>query len=435
MAGLLAARVLSDHFEAVTLIERDRMADRPEPRKGQPQTRHGHGLLAKGFEILTDLFPGLPTDLRRGGAVLGDIGESIRWFAHGGYRVPFHSGLTGIVCSRPLLEWHLRRRLLGRVNVSVLDDRDVERPTLSSDGRQIDGVLVHHRSETGGAEHISADLVVDATGRGSAMPRWLEALGFPRPEESIVPIGVKYATRTFRRRPGALGGASMLIVSEHAREMPRSGFVLAMEGDRWMATLTSRGSEPSPSTDREFLEFAGKLAAPDVYELLRDAEPLSDIVHHAVPSNLRRRYENLPRSPEGYLVLGDAVCSFNPVYGQGMTSAALQAAVLDKMLRERGPDRLARQPREYFRRIGRIIDVPWQLALGEDARFPGPDGRTPRRRSLLSSYLDRLHRATHRDPVVYQAFLEVLNLVRPPGRLFAPSIAWRVARHGRPAAA
>ncbi|MGH7127803.1 MAG: NAD(P)/FAD-dependent oxidoreductase [Planctomycetaceae bacterium] len=430
LAGLLAARVLSGHFDSVTLVERDRIGDRPESRKGQPHTRHGHGLLAKGLEILTRLFPELPEDLRAGGAVFGDIGQRIRWHAQGGYRVPFDSGLIGVLAGRPFLESLVRRRLLSRANISVLDECDVERPVLSADGGRITGVVVRRRNEADRQEVLPADLVVDATGRGSATPRWLEALGFPRPAESVVSIGMKYATRTFRRRPGDLPGADMLIVSEQAPTIPRSGFVLAMEEDRWMVTLTARGSEPSPRTDREFLAFARTLAAPDLDDLLQDLEPLTDIVHHTVPSNLRRRYETLSRFPEGFLVLGDAVCSFNPVYGQGMTSAALQASVLDDLLTEQGPERLSRGPKRYFQRIARVIDIPWQMALSEDVRFAGPDGRTARPGGLLAGYLDRMHRATHRDPVVYRAFLEVLNLLRPPGRLFAPEILWRVLRNG-----
>jgi 2-polyprenyl-6-methoxyphenol hydroxylase-like FAD-dependent oxidoreductase len=201
MAGLMTARILSDHFEQVTLIERDKVNDQPEARKGQPQARHLHGLLGKGLEIMTRYFPDLPQALQSRGAIIGDMGQVMRWYINGGYRLQFESGLNGVLMSRPLLEWTIRERVVRLPNVRVIDECDVKEPVTSPDRSRVIGVKIHHRTEDSREEILSADLVVDASGRGSSSPKWLEALGYTRPPESVIKVDVGYATRVYRRRP------------------------------------------------------------------------------------------------------------------------------------------------------------------------------------------------------------------------------------------
>ncbi|MBI5563712.1 MAG: FAD-dependent monooxygenase [Chloroflexi bacterium] len=431
LAGLMVARVLSEHFAQVTIIERDAVTDRPEARKGQPQARHLHGLLGKGLEIMTRYFPDLPQALQSRGAIIGDMGQVMRWYTNGGYRLQFDSGLNGVLMSRPMLEWTIRERVMRLPNVRVIDECDVKGPIAAPDRSRVIGVNVQHRAEAGREEILSADLVVDASGRGSSSPKWLEALGYVRPPESVIKVDVGYATRVYRRRPEDfdLIGAKLLMVSPDAPHHKRSGFMFPIEDDRWIVTLGGWAGDHAPTDERGFLEYARTLAAPDIYQMLLKLEPLGDIITYKLPSNLRRHYEKLDRFPEGYLVIGDAVCSFNPVYGQGMTSAAMQAAELDRVLSERAT--LAGLAQRYFKRSARVIDLPWQMTAGEDFRFPETTGPKQPGTDFINAYVSRVNAASHTDPVVGRAFLEVMNLMKPAPSLMRPRILWRVLRAGR----
>lgn len=430
MAGLLTARVLSDHFARVTILERDAVHDAPEARRGQPQTRHTHGLLANGQAVMEHFFPGIVADLVAGGALVGDMAEAIRWYTFGGYRVNFTSGREGLLASRPYLEWHIRQRVLALPNVTLLDEVAVEGPLASGDLSRITGVEITRRAAGGGREQLSADLVVDAGGRGTQSPKWLERLGYGRPSESMVKVDMGYATRVYQQIPGELPDTHVLMSFGTAPEQKRAGFAFKIEGDRWSVSLAGHHSDHAPSDEAGFLAYARSLPSPDIYNLVSRAEPLSDIIPHKLPSSLRRHYEKMTRFPEGYLVLGDAIASFNPVYGQGMTSAAMQAQGLDELLHQRG-GQLHGLAKTFFKRAAKVVDIPWQLAVGEDFRYAETTGPKPPAVDWINAYVARVHRATHRDPVVYDAFLKVMNLLAPPASLFTPQIVLRVLRAGR----
>jgi 2-polyprenyl-6-methoxyphenol hydroxylase-like FAD-dependent oxidoreductase len=422
MAGLLTARVLSDHFRQVTLIERDRMGTEPESRKGQPQTRHLHGLLANGARIMSGWFPGLLDELKAGGAMVGDSGETMRWYVNGGYRARFHSGLPGATMSRPFLEHLVRRRVRTLPNVTIRDGTGVEGLQTEDGGARVTGVKL-----AGGGEVVPADLVVDASGRGSASTRWLQALGFPPPPETVLKVDVGYATRLYRRDPNAEGAGDWVFVTPVAPRERRIGGAFPIEGERWIVTLGGWFGDHGPTDEADFLAFAKSLPAPDIHQIASTSEPLSEIMTYKYAANLRRHYERMERFPEGYLVLGDAACSFNPVYGQGMTSAALQAHELDQVLDRAGPSTEPLATR-FFRRAAKVIDRPWQLAVGEDFRFPEAVGKRPPGTDLVNRYVSQVHRATHTDPVVGLAFLEVMNLIEPPTRLMTPAVLWRILK-------
>lgn len=430
MSGLLAARVLSAHFDKVTVFERDEVADRPESRKGQPQTRHLHTLLAQGLHVFERFFPTLRDDLVAGGAILGDMGADIRWHAFGGYRRQFESGMIGIMMTRPFLEQCVRRCVIAIPNVTIRGGVEVEQLVTTPDRQRVTGLQVKHNARVSGdaaSEVLEADLVVDTSGRGSATPRWLEALGYERPSESAVTVNMGYSTRTFRRSPGELEGAKLILINPDFPAVKRGGNVMPVEGDRWMVTLIGWGKDYPPADGDEFLKFTKSLPAPDLYNLLRKTEPLTDVVQHRLPSNLRRHYERLSRFPERHLVLGDAISSFNPVYAQGMTSAAMQAAVLADAL-EQGPNGLDGISRRYFPRAAKVVDLAWQLAVGEDFRSPDTTGPRPPGLAMINRYVTRVHRATHSDTDVYRTFLDVMNLVRPASTLMRPGMIWRVLR-------
>lgn len=429
MAGLLAARVLSDHFAHVTILERDAVADVPETRKGQPHTRHVHGLLAKGLQVMAHYFPDLVEGLEQHGALLADMGEGMRWHTHGGYRLQAPAGLRGALLSRPLLEWQIRRRVLALPNVRLIDECDVGGPVFDAGKGRVIGVQAAVRTRGGDDSFYRADLVIDASGRGSRTPRWLREAGYEQPSESAVQINMGYATRVYRRRPGDLPGAALLLVTADGPDDRRSGMIFPMEDDRWIVTLGGINGDHPPLDEKGFLAFARSLLAPDVYNMLLKLEPLSAITPYKFPSSLRRHYEKLARFPEGYLVIGDAICSFNPIYGQGMTCAAMEMEMLDAILSQRNGN-LAGLAHEFFRRAAKVVDIPWQMATGADFRFPGTVGEKAASVDFINAYLARVHRATQHDPVVLKALLQVMNLMQPPASLFAPRVLLRVLRYG-----
>ncbi|GJL50781.1 MAG: FAD-binding monooxygenase [Nitrospirales bacterium] len=426
LAGLFTARVLSDHFERVTILERDPVGDHPESRRGQPQTRHLHGLLAQGFCIIKDLFPNLEDALVKGGAIISDMGEAIRWYHFDGYKKQFTSGLHAVSVSRIFLEWNIRHYVSRLPNVTVQSACPVRGLMTNNDRTQVLGVHVVTGNDGADETTIDADLVVDAAGRGSSAGKWLEHLGYDRPPEDEVKVGVGYATRLYRRRENDLVGAKLVMISPTPPTQKHMSFLFPVEHDRWIVAAGGWLGD-HPSTDEsKYLEFIRRLPVSDVYDVVSRAEPLSDVFTYKFPSSLRRRYENLTRFPEGYLVLGDAIASFNPIYGQGMTSAAMQVQALDSLLRQQAT--LTGLWRPFFQQIAKVVDIPWQMAACEDFRYPETVGKKPAMTDLTNAYLAKVHRATQHDSVVYAQFLKVMNLMAPPTSLMHPKIVWRVLR-------
>jgi 2-polyprenyl-6-methoxyphenol hydroxylase-like FAD-dependent oxidoreductase len=430
MAGLLAARVLSDHFTNVTVFERDRLPESFEPRRSVPQGRHVHGLLARGQAILLELFPGIVEDLVADGAVVGDISLDTRWYQYGGYKARFDSGRRGLLMSRPLMEGHIRKRVLALPNVRLVQECDVLGLTAVDRGH-VTGVTVQRRTDGAATEMMPSDLVVDAAGIGTHAARWLEVLGYARAPEQEIRIGVGYTTRLYRRRPEDLPGAKCAIIAPTPPDERRLGVLFPIEGDRWMVTLGGWLGDHAPADEAGFLEFARSLPAPDIHAVIEKAEPVSEFAVHKFPSNLRRNYEKLARVPEGYVVVGDALCSFNPIYGQGMTTSALEAKVLDGSLRA-GRDDLVGLPRRFYREVAKVIDIPWKLAAGADFAYPGVEGVKAPGTDFINWYVGHAQRAVIHDRYVFAAFLDVMNLMKPPTSLFDPRIVWRVLRSNRP---
>ncbi len=432
MGGLLAARILSEHFAQVTIIERDPVTSAPESRKGQPQTRHLHGLLASGLNTLTHYFPDLPQALEANGAIVQDFAETMHWHTYGGFRKPFHMGLRAALMSRPLLESLVRERTLARTNITLRDNTAVKGLVPNPERTKVIGVEVERRGASTTNETITADLVVDATGRGSRTPQWLTELGYTAPQESEVKVNVGYATRLYRRDPNDPLGRSWLLSTPEAPKESRFGAIFPIEGDRWILSTGGWAGDHAPTDEESFNAFVRSLPNTDIYRIVSYSEPISEIVSHKFPANLRRHYEKLARFPLGYLVLGDAISSFNPTYGQGMSSAILQAAELDKILSDdsTAPERLAHT---FFVAAAKVVDIPWQLSVGEDFRFPQTTGPKPAGVDLINRYIAAVHRATQTDTVVGEAFLKVMNLLEPPTSLMTPRLMWRVWKANRPA--
>jgi 2-polyprenyl-6-methoxyphenol hydroxylase-like FAD-dependent oxidoreductase len=426
LGGLLTARVLSQHYDRVTILEKDRVNHYPESRPGQPHTRHLHALLATGLDAMSHYFPDLPQALIDHGAMVNDFAGSMRWYIYGGYRERFTIGFPATTLSRGLLEYLVRDRVLTLDNIELRDQTIVHQLITTADRSQVIGVQVNQPGQLATTTDMMADLVVDVTGRNSPSPRWLKALGYEAAPEQKVTVNVSYATRIYRRDPKDLRSQTWILSSPEPPQEKRFGGIFAIEDDRWIVSVGSWHEDDPPIEEAQFLAFARSLPSPDIYDIVSHAEPLSGIIPHKFPFSLWRHYERLSRFPSGYLVLGDAVASFNPTYGQGMTVAALETIELDRLLTGNiSPDRLAQR---FFQQVATVVSIPWQLAISQDFCYPQTVGDKPRGTDLMNRYIALVHRATLRDRVVGEVFFRVMNLMVPPVSLLHPRIVWRVWR-------
>jgi len=429
MAGLLAARVLSEHFERVTIIERDQCIDDAQPRKGVPQGRHVHGLLAGGAAILGEYFPDLFATLAQDGAVpVGTI--DIRRYQLGVRVAAVPSSVKTLWQSRPFLEQHVRAALSARNNVFILDGCSVTR--LRMNDEHISGVVLQHRNGKQHEDELAADLVVDASGRGSRAPQWLASLGYGQVEETSVKIDVGYASRIYRCPDQLPTDWKVLVVLGKPPDNKRAGVIFPIEGGCWMVTLAGWLRDYPPDDDAGFLEFARSLDQPDLYEAIKEAEPITPIAVYKYSANRWRHYERMSRLPEGFIVMGDAVCAFSPVYGQGMSVAAKEAKVLDTCLRERqswtGNDHPTSFPLRFQQAIAKKIRAAWMLSTGEDLRFPETEGHRSLAMRLFNWYIRRVVGLTESNLLTAAAFFQVWHLLKPLRSLFESRIVWAVLR-------
>lgn len=423
MAGLLAARVLAERYKQVLLLDRDDLTLASAERRGVPQGAHAHALLARGQQALEELFPGLTEELIADGATTGDPLGGARLHFSGHQLRRGASGLQMLSFSRPFLESHVRARVLAMPNVATAPPSDIVGLVATPDGDRVIGAKVYRRIDNSTAETLNAAVVVDATGRGSRAPRWLEDLGYKRPVEERVEVDVGYATCMYQLPPDALDG-DWGSLQGPSLVNPRGAALARLENNRWMLTLMGMLGDHPPTDEARFVEYARTLQFPDIHNAIRESEPVSGPVTHHFPANVRRRYERLSRFPDGLIVLGDAMCSFNPIYGQGMTVAALEALTLRRHLRRHAVP----QPRRLFREHARVIDVPWEMAIGADLSFPGVAGPRPRRLRVLGAYIRRLHAAAAQDASLGAAFMRVSGLVDSPTALLRPGVVGRVLR-------
>ncbi|RKR86881.1 2-polyprenyl-6-methoxyphenol hydroxylase-like FAD-dependent oxidoreductase [Micromonospora pisi] len=430
MTGLLAARILAETYDTVLVIDRDEVLGVRESRRGAPHTRHAHGLHARGHLTFESLFPGLTAELVSAGVPTGDLGE-MRWFFNGRKLQPARTGLISVTAPRPLLEHHVRTRVAALPNVRFLERHDILNLVATPDRDRVVGVRVQANTGNAAEEVLDSDLIVDATGRGSRTPAWLEELGYDRPAVNRVKVGIAYTTCHYRTRPEWFDGVqSINPVASPAH--PRGAFFGQVGRDLCVLSLTGILGDYPPTEPEAFLEFARTLSVPDVYEAVKHAEPLDVPQSFRFPASIRRRYERLRRFPDGLLVMGDAVCSFNPVYGQGMSVAAIEAMTLRDHLRAGTPD-----PRRFLASIARIIDVPWDISAGGDLDFPEVEGPRTVKVRFGNAYIARVQYAATKDATVADRYMRVAGLMDPPSALMRPGTVARVLRHAprRPAPA
>lgn len=426
MGGLLAARALSAHFDRVVVLDRDDLPDAPEVRSGVPQGRHIHILLLEGQQRLEKMFPGLSQELTDTGSPRMTWCKDSAYFTPGGWVKRFDSGIVTNMILRPDLEYRVRRRLAANPKITFLNGRDVRGLLTTADKTIVTGVETQVRG-TGATEQHSADLIVDASGRGSKAPEWLTALGYDAPQETAVNSHVGYATRFYEKPDPAPDWVFLFANARSAEDNPRGAGIFDVGHGRWMVSLGGLNGEYPPTDEAGFEAFTRLLPTPTVAEALAHAKPISTIYGYRIDGSRQRHYEKLTRRPEHFILIADAVCAFNPVYGQGITVAAIEADELDTLLRQRGTADLRGFAAAFQRRIAQRLKTAWLLATGEDLRFPATEGDQPNALArLVQRYVNAYLRVSYDDEALTLAFIRVLNLNAPPTSLFAPSLVLRV---------
>ena len=429
MAGLLAARALSDHFDQVTIIERDQLPDEPVYRNGVPQARHLHALLARGQQIMDILFPGFTDDLTAAGCTPIELGRDSVFVTTGGTTQRFNSGITGNICARVELEALVRRRVHAIANIQFMTEWDVQGLLASKDHKTVTGVQIESRTDHT-AQDLSADLVVDASGRGSKAPEWLVSLGYDAPAESTIDAHCGYASRWYEipENP-AFRGALIAIQPRAAQKLYRGGGLLKVDERRWVVTLLGANGDYPPTDEAEFMDYAKSLSSSIIYDCIKDAKPITQIYGYRKLENRHRHFERLTRRPENFIVTGDAACAFNPIYGQGMTTAAMDAQMLGKLLSSYDVRQLSGFAADFQKRLAKLAVNPWLMSVTEDLRYPDVVGDATLMHRFSQRYFDLVANAMPYDNAVTTSFYEALNMIKPPTSMMRPAIVWRVLYH------
>ena len=436
IAGLTAARVLTDYFAKVTIIERDQITGDSAFRKGVPHARHPHALLLKGQMILEELFPGLVDELHQSGAVTVNFGLDTNIYLFGKWReIRYQSRWNSTSCSRPLLEGAIYRRMVAHPQVTLWTETEVVDLCVDDTQQRVTGVQYRLRQKPTSEPHILlADLVVDASGRDSHTPQWLEKLGYTPPKEIVVNAFPGYSTRIYQR-PARTYEWKLLGMLPSPDSGTRGGVLFPLEGDRWHVTLIGMAKDYPPTDEEGYWAFARSLPDPLLYEVIKEAEPLTPPFGYRRAENRLRLYDKLPRYLENFLVFGDAVFAFNPIYGQGMTAAAISSLLigdcLQKQPRQNGHYNLTGLAQRFQKRLVKIIREPWQMATGQDRLWAVAEGvealDLPTR--IMQNYMTAVLRTLLVNEQVSEAFAEVQQMISSPTIFFQPSILFAVLRH------
>jgi 2-polyprenyl-6-methoxyphenol hydroxylase-like FAD-dependent oxidoreductase len=426
MAGLAAAGALADSFDQVVILERDSLPAEPTFRTGTPQSRHLHGLLLGGQRALCDLFSGFEQDLAGAGAVPLRVGLDVRVERPGYDPFPQRDlGWFSYAISRPTIEQAVRRRVESRPNIVLRQRCRVEEVLASPNGEAAAGV--RYDNDDGASETIAADLIIDASGRGALTLALLQSVGRPLPEETTIGIDVGYATCVFAIPDDAPTDWKGVMTFGEAPHNSRGGLMLPLEGSRWMATIGGRHDDVPPGDVEGFLAYAKALRTSTIYDAISRAKRLDGVARYGFPESVRRHFERLDDFPRGFLPIGDAICRFNPVYGQGMSVAAQEACLLKKILERLGAERdpIAGLASTFFTEIQPLLETPWSVAT-LDFVFPNTRGQRPADFEITLRYGIALTRLAAEDPAVHKLTAEVQNLLKPRSVYRDPALVQRV---------
>jgi len=426
MAGLTAAGALAEHFDNVVVLERDSLPSEPMHRAGTPQARHVHALLFSGQCALNELFPRFEQDLVRAGAVPLTAGLDVRVERPGYDPFPQRDlGWCGYAASRPAIERAVRHRVESRANITLCQRCRVQEVLPTPNGEAVTGV----RYENGGGDSktISADLVVDASGRGAPTLGLLRSLGRPLPEETTIGIDLGYGTCIFSIPDDASTDWKGVMTFGQAPHNSRGGLMLPLEGNRWMVTIGGRHADVPPGDGEGFLAYAKALRTPTIYNAIRHAKRLDGVARYGFPESVRRHFERLDSFPRGLLPIGDAICRFNPVYGQGMSVAAMEACLLKRLLENSGEigDPIAGLASTFFKEMQALLETPWSVAT-LDFAFPETRGQRPADFDMTLKFGIALTRLAAEDPAVHKLTVEVQHLLKPRSVYRDPDLVRRV---------
>jgi 2-polyprenyl-6-methoxyphenol hydroxylase-like FAD-dependent oxidoreductase len=436
IGGLAMAGALAKYFEQVEVLERDCLTASALSRSGTPQDRHPHGLLAGGLRALGEIFPGFESDLARAGAVPVQVAQEVQYERPDVGVLPKRNfGISLLCASRPLIELVLRRRAEAIANIVLRPNCRVTGIVPTTSGAAVDGIRFDAGS--GRSEILAGDLVVDASGRGALTSTLFEALGWERPAETEVGVDLSYASVVVAIPPNAPSDWKLVLTQPDPPFLALHAVLVPIEGDRWIIAIADHGATERVETWDTFLETSRSLITPTVYNALGYAEPPSGIRHYRFPISYWKHFEQLPRLPHGVLPVANALCRFNPIHGQGMSSAAKQARLLQDVLgRAAGePDPIAAVQMGFMREVASALETPWNMSTSADPAFPGTRGIRPENFEEAQQFEAALFRAAVADPVVHRAMMEVAQLLQPQSRLQEPQIMRRIEAASTKAAA
>lgn len=429
IAGMLAARVLADFFDQVTVLERDEILESAESRRCAPQGRHAHFLLKGGEQIMENLFPGMVRQLVELGSVPVRGGLDI--ILCGLFEQPRRD--LGITChcqTRGLLEHCLRLRLNDHPNVELRWRCSATGLVFERDQGRVSGVNYRdHGAHGEGA--LDADLVVEAGGRGGLTARWLQELGLGTAPTVEVGVDLRYSTGIFQIPGDSPADWKGIVITGKPPADARGAVVLPIEGRRWIVTLGGRFGEYPPADYEGFIAFTKSLPDPAVYAALKDAKMESGIEQFGFPASKWRRYDRMAAFPDWLIPVGDTLCSFNPLFGQGMSSAAQQVECLRSILLERskrsGP--LDGLSHDFLQSAARIVAIPWAQAAEQDFQYPATRGERPPQDDAANRYMAHLAALVQDDVEVQRQLMRVFHLMDHPATLHEEPIHSKVLAH------
>ncbi len=427
IAGLASARVLSNHFETVYLVDKDALGDASNSRKSVPQGAHIHLLWSGGMNILKHWFPDLGKELEQTGSTKFDTSAQMRWYHQGVWKLRHRSELEVYAQSRPFLERALLDRVEALPGITVLPRHQLKSLMLNDQQDTLEGIELESL-DSSELLSIETGLVIDATGRSAATLQQLRSKGFQMPEEETIQVDIGYATCVFEQPESDATDWSALVVYPEAPISHRLGVIFPIENKRWIVTLVGlRGHYLKEPDFQSYLDFAASLDKPEVYEAITKAKPVSPVQLIRYPNQNRRHFRELSDYPAGLIPVGDTITSLNPLYGQGMTVAIKQAQLLDECL-ESQPEKILgkKLQQQYLNAIEPIVDDAWLLGSMSDFLYPETSGKRPPFYGVVKWYLTRLLVLSSEDEVIQQSFMRVIHLQARVRSLLRPSVLLRV---------
>lgn len=426
ISGKLAARVLSEFFKEVVMIERDQESVRPVPRKGARQGEHLHALLHAGAHGLEELFPGITEKFYESGALKINSTKDLAWFHHGVWKLRFDGGYTTALQTRPHLEWHIEQYIKAIPNVLIYYNHNVKNYFYNIEENRITGVEVITANNS--TKTFIADVVVDASGASSFTTNWLKQVGVDIPQHKVE-IGLSYVTQLFQLPENCSRDWMIKLIYPNPPHEKIGGSLSKVEGDQYISTIMSYEYEINEKqvleNEHGFIELSKRLPKLDIYDEIKDGTPISKTSVFRVPHIIWKRFDKVRNLPAGLLLIGDTVCRIDPVFGQGMSIAVLEAMALQKLFLKKS-NNLQKTITIFHKKIAKIISVIWNMVVTEDFRYSGTSGKKPIGLKFQQWYAKQIFLLSSEDEKVYNTFIKVMNLVKPMTILMKPGILIKV---------